>query len=303
MQYGKPDTFEGLPDGWWELPPDGPSVGGAAGECAVRTGGTMWTIDAWRGSVYPAKATKKTWPGLYGRAFGTLELNATHYRIHPPERMAAWAEQMPEDFRFCAKFPQIISHFRRFRGCEGPTDDFIAGLLALGARRGPAFIQLPPHFGPDHGAALVDYLAAWPRELAVAVEFRHPGWFAGGAAAEEVWAALAEWGVSAVISDTALRRDAVHMRRTGPAVLVRFGGGDGHPSDAPRLEAWADRCARWAESGCREFYFLVHQPDSLNTPETCRRFAAACHRRSPAAPAIRTPQLAENLFTESGQTA
>ena len=96
MQYGKPDTFEGLPDGWWELPPDGPSVGGAAGACAVRTGGTMWTIDAWRGSVYPAKATKKTWPGLYGRAFGTLELNATHYRIHPPERMAAWAEQMPE---------------------------------------------------------------------------------------------------------------------------------------------------------------------------------------------------------------
>ena len=294
MQFGKPDTFEGLPEGWWNLPPDGMCVGGEARACTVRTGGTMWTIDAWRGSVYPAGVPKRVWPAYYGKAFDTIEFNATHYRIHPAARMAEWAAAMPDDFRFCAKFPQIISHFRRFRGCEGPTDDFIAGLLALGTKRGPAFIQLPPHFAPAHSEALLDYLAVWPRELHVAIEFRHPGWFAGGAAAEDVWAAMAALGIGTVISDTALRRDAVHMRRTADFVLVRYGGGDGHPSDAMRLAAWADRCAVWAENGCREIHFLVHQPDSLRTPTTCRDFIDACARRNH--PLLTPPRSPLTLF-------
>jgi len=290
MKFGKPESFEGLPEGWWELPPDGPSVRGEAGTCAVRTGGTMWTIDAWRGSVYPTGVPKRVWPKYYGISFDTIELNATHYRIHPPERMAEWAAAMPEDFRFCAKFPQIISHFRRFRGCEGPTDDFIAGLLALGAKRGPSFIQLPPHFAPTHAEALLSYLAVWPRELRIAIEFRHPDWFAGGTAAEEVWAALAAWGIGAVISDTALRRDAAHMRRTADHVLIRYGGGDGHPTDALRLAAWADRLSVWAANGCKEVHFLVHQPDSVRAPETCRDFADACARlNTPFLPPPRAP--------------
>jgi uncharacterized protein YecE (DUF72 family) len=254
----------------------------------------MWTIDAWRGSVYPAGVPKRVWPTHYGKAFDTIEFNATHYRIHPAARMAEWAAAMPDDFRFCAKFPQIISHFRRFRGCEGPTDDFIAGLLALGTKRGPAFIQLPPHFAPAHSEALLDYLAVWPRELHVAIEFRHPGWFAGGAAAEDVWAAMAALGIGTVISDTALRRDAVHMRRTADFLLVRYGGGDGHSSDAMRLAAWADRCAVWAENGCREIHFLVHQPDSVRTPTTCRDFIDACARRNH--PLLTPPRSPLTLF-------
>ena len=93
------------------------------------------------GTVYPAKAPQRTWPVHYGAAFGTIELNATHYRIHPPERMADWAAGMPDDFRFCAKFPAIISHYRRFNDCVGPTDDFVAGLVRIGATSGvrPSF--------------------------------------------------------------------------------------------------------------------------------------------------------------------
>ena len=78
----------------------------------------MWTIRPRRGSVYPAKAPQRTWPVHYGAAFGTIELNATHYRIHPPERMAEWAEGMPADFRFCAKFPcdhHALSALQRLR--------------------------------------------------------------------------------------------------------------------------------------------------------------------------------------------
>ena len=239
----------------------------------VRAGGTMWTIRAWRGTVYPQKAPQRTWPEHYGRAFGTIEFNATHYRIHPPERMAEWAAAMPEGFRFCAKFPAIISHYRRFNDCIGPTDDFIAGLHALGPKRGPSFIQLPPHFAPHHGEKLLAYLQQWPRAMEVAVEFRHPGWFEGGPEAERVWEAMGVMGVGAVISDTALRRDAVHMRMTAPFLLLRFGGYEGHASDRQRLADWCDRLVDWRAQGLQSVDLLVHQPDSVGTPDTCRQFA------------------------------
>ena len=64
--------------------------------------------------------------------------------------MAAWAAEMPDHFIFCPKFPAIITHYRRFGNCESPTDDFIDGILALGDKLGPAFLQLPPHYAPQH---------------------------------------------------------------------------------------------------------------------------------------------------------
>ncbi len=274
-----------LPGVDFSLPEDhadtvaGLAAGFGAGPLEVRAGGTMWTIRPWRGSVYPAKAPQRTWPVHYGAAFGTIELNATHYRIHPPERMAEWAEGMPADFRFCAKFPAIITHYRRFNDCVGPTDDFLAGLDALGGKRGPSFIQLPPHFAPHHGDRLVEYLRQWPREFEAAVEFRHPGWFEGGPEAEQVWAAMGELGIGAVISDTALRRDAVHMRMTAPFLLLRFGGYEGDPSDRKRLADWCDRLAVWHEQGLKSVDLLVHQPDSVHTPETCRLFAELARER------------------------
>ena len=285
VKFGKLDI---APEGMdWTLPQDvqgftmaevSPSTPSLSPE--VRVGGTMWTIRPWRGTVYPEKDPQRTWPSHYGRQFGTLEFNATHYRIHPAERMAEWASAMPEGFKFCPKFPQIITHFRRFKGCEGPTDDFIEGLLALGDNLGPAFIQLPPHFAPHHAEAMRTYLAKWPRELKLAVEFRHPGWFEGGAEAEEVWALMKELGIGAVISDTAGRRDALHMRVTAPFVLVRFGGYEGHASDEARLDAWAQRIGSWQEDGLEEFHLLVHQPDSVHTPKTSRQFARLVQART-----------------------
>jgi len=288
VKYGKipeEDEVALLPSVDFSLPEDhvDTSVGLSSGlgpqaSFAVRAGGTMWTIRPWRGSVYPAKEPQRTWPVHYGAAFGTIELNATHYRIHPPERMAQWAESMPEDFRFCPKFPAIISHYRRFNDCVGPTDDFIKGMLALGKKRGPAFIQLPPHFSPKHAPKLIAYLHEWPRELEVAVEFRHPDWFEGGPEAEATWQTLLALGMGAVISDTALRRDAVHMRMTAPFLLLRFGGYAGHPSDQQRMEAWCHRLKAWRAQGLQSVDFLVHQPDSLATPETCRIFSESVSR-------------------------
>ena len=191
----------------------------------------MWTIRDWRGSVYPEKDPQRTWPEHYGRQFGTLEFNATHYRIHPADRMAEWAAAMPEGSRFAPSFPKssptsAASTTAADRPMTSSMDSWPSE-----TNWGPRSFSFLPHFAPKHAAAMATYLEKWPRELRVAVEFRHPEWFEGGAQAEEMWARLQDLGMGSVISDTAGRRDALHMRVTAPFVLVRFGGYEGHASD------------------------------------------------------------------------
>ena len=273
MKFGKIDRteLEGID---WALPETRFVCEGECSKPKISVGGTMWTIRPWRGSVYPQKDPMRTWPEHYGRQFGNIEFNATHYRIYSPEKMASWADRMPNDFKFCPKFPALISHYRRFNNCEGPTDDFIEGILALGNKLGPAFLQLPPQYSPKHADKLFSYLESWPRELKMAIEFRHPLWFEKDC--DWIWSKLSSLGIGSVISDTAGRRDALHMKITAPFVVVRFGGYDGHESDKIRLENWVS----WLRhnKGVESFYFLVHQTNSVHTPHTCIEFSELCKK-------------------------
>lgn len=290
MKYGKLDHIEGID---LSLPQDHPQThqvlsGNPPEQFEVRVGGTMWNIPAWKGKIYPEKTPQKDMGIWYCKQFGSIELNATHYRIHPPETMRKWADFADENFRFCPKFPQLISHFRRFNNCEQLTDEFIVALLALEHKLGPAFIQLPPNFAPHKAESIARWLETWPGELRLAIEFRHPDWFNGNADAEAFWQLLEDQKIGAVISDTARRRDAVHMRCTADFLLLRFGGNDLHPSDSERLNEWADRLKTWNSKGLREMHLLMHQPNSIATPETCVLFADALNARMDVA--IKTPQ-------------
>tara|TARA_Y100000589_G_scaffold332359_1_gene392460 strand:- start:591 stop:1487 length:897 start_codon:yes stop_codon:yes gene_type:complete len=279
VKFGKVDSTDDLNGIIWDFPQTSIEFSSSKYErVKVSAGGTMWTIRPWRGSVYPQKDPMRTWPKHYGSQFGNIELNATHYKIYPRDKMLQWAELMPDEFKFCPKFPAIISHYRRLNNCAGPTDDFIEGMLAMGEKLGPAFLQLPPHFGPKHSEKLIEYLESWPRELKMAVEFRHPEWFKRGHQADSVWETMSRLGIGAVICDTATRRDALHMRVTAPFILVRFGGYSGHKSDKLRIKNWVKWIASHSRLGIESFYFLVHQKNSLYTPKTCIEFAELCKK-------------------------
>lgn len=290
MKFGKLPSIDETPRDFFSLPQTSWFLKNSAQSVAVSAGGTSWNIPQWVGGTYPAKTPRRLYPETYGTQFGTIEFNATHYRIYQPEKMREWAQATSEGFQFCCKFPQIITHYRRFKNCEGPTDDFIAGLLALEQRMGPSFIQLPPHFAPKHAEAMWAYLKMWPRELPVSVEFRHPDWFVP-ATLKETAQRLASLGIGMVISDTAGRRDALHMCVTAPHVLVRFGGYEGHPTDTERLESWAEWIGSSASYGLESFHLLVHEPDSIYTPHTCGNFARILEEKAGLAcqAPIRTP--------------
>ena len=251
------------------------------------SGGTMWGIKAWKGKIYPPKTPVKDFGEAYCRQFGCIELNATHYRIHPASTIEKWANLAPKGFEFCPKWPQLITHYRRFTNSEGLTDEFLTAISAFGDKLGPVFIQLPPNYTPKYADRLMEYLASLPKDIRIAVEFRHPDWFI-----EEhsyIWEFLLREGIGAVISDTAGRRDAVHMALTAPFLVLRFGGYNQDPSDFKRFDDWVDRIEKWNAGGLKSLHLLMHQPDSITTPESCIYFNAQLEKRLGIK--MKTPQL------------
>jgi len=281
MKYGKLEDISGVN---FSLPEDHPhthrALDGEPCQTDFRLGGTMWNVPAWVGSWYPLRTPSSQFLFHFSRMFSAIELNATHYRIPTVETVKAWVDQVPPNFMFCPKFPQGISHYRRFQNCDQQTDEFLKALLAFGHHLGPSFIQLPPNFSIKSAHALLDYLRELPRDLHVAIEFRHPEWFAATREALEVWETLHELQITAVLSDTAGRRDAVHMHLTSPHFILRYGGNGMDVTDHSRLAVWAQRATEWSSRGLRSFHLWMHQPDSLVSPESCILFADELERFS-----------------------
>jgi uncharacterized protein YecE (DUF72 family) len=120
---------------------------------------------------------------------------------------------------------------------------------------------------------LLKYISSLPKDLPLAVEFRHPQWFEPDAL-DRMAEVFMERKVGLIISDTAGRRDALHMRLTAPFCIVRFGGNNLHPSDEIRMRDWANKVNAWKRKGLESFEFWMHQPDSNLTPEACTLFAS-----------------------------
>lgn len=295
MKFGKLSDISQVD---FSLPNDhsGTKAALAKGKTSLKIyqGGTMWNIPDWIGKIFPEKTPKKDLMKAYGTAFGTIELNATHYKIPTKEVVRNWHDAMPSDFKFCPKFPQLISHYRRFKNCEGLTDEFLEAIMELKDKLSFSFIQLPPNFTAQHADALSDYLHTLPRDMKFALEFRHESWFEPNERSLGIWKTMEECGIASVITDTAGRRDAVHMRLTTPHCIVRFGGNELDQSDTKRLEQWVDRIEQWQKQGLEEFQLWIHQPDSVLTPETSQIFAALVRQQLKIN--VKTPVISQKLF-------
>ncbi len=69
-----------------------------------------------------------------------------------------------------------------------------------------------------------------------------------------------------VITDTARRRDFVHMKLTNKPTFIRFVGNNLYESDYIRINNWVERIGIWILGCLEELYFFMHQIDERNTP-------------------------------------
>ena len=235
---------------------------------------------SWWGTVYPAEAKSPDLLRHYASQFNAIELNTTYYRIPDETTVQRWISQVGPGFRFCPKFPQEITHDRGLSGEEvfEKTRRFVEGVKGLGTHLGPCLLQLGPGFTPTQLPVLAAFLNSLPADFRVAVEFRHAGWFQNRVLREDAWSVLEKRGVGTVITDVSGRRDVSHSSLTDSTVFVRFVGNSLLPSDFERIEAWAERLARWSRQGVGEIYFFVHQPGEESAPQTVNRLIEALNR-------------------------
>ncbi len=234
----------------------------------------IWTNKEWLGSYFPLGIKEPDYLLYYAQQFNSLELNTTHYRIPDGPTVRRWRAAVGPGFKFCPKLPRSISHERELFDTDGLAATFSRAIEELGPNLGWAFLQLPPHFGPEHLPRLERFLLDWPAAVPLAVELRHPRWFADPGLADAVFATLEALNQTLVITDVAGRRDVLAMRLTTPTAFVRFNGHGLHSTDYQRADAWAERLAAWYAQGLHEAYFFIHQRDVRHAPVWTQHFLA-----------------------------
>lgn len=255
----------------------------------VYVGCAKWGREDWIGKIYPRGTRAKDFLSHYVQYFNCIELNALFYNLQPKNVIERWAALAGDDFRFCPKFSNVISHIRQLKNAETATGLYIDHMLSFGDKLGYSFLQLSDRFAPNRAGVLQDYVKSLPRDFKTCVELRHENWYTGGSEVEKTYECFRELGIGTVITDTSGRRDCVHMRLTAPVAFIRFVGNNLHPTDFTRIESWAKRVSKWLEKGLPEVYFFIHNHEELNSPELCTYAIEQFNKH--CGPGLKVPKL------------
>lgn len=264
MKFGKVDDADKID---FTLPPDNAAnkaLLNAAkdGKPGIYIGCAKWNKTDLKG-FYP-KGTKDEL-AYYATQFNSIELNATFYNNFPVETIESWYAKTPAGFKFFPKLHQGISHWKRLKDAREPTDIYLDGIAHLQDKLGMLFLQMPDNFGPKNWEILKAYLEEWPSGFPLALELRHTGWYDGSFNTEDLYETLEKKSITHIVTDSAGRRDLLHMRLTTPTAFIRYNGAN-VDSDYTRLDDWFERLKLWAEEGIQNIYFFVHQNHEEASP-------------------------------------
>lgn len=279
MKFGSTDNPDSID---LSLPPDHPDTERLLKNHSLREGQMRLFVGCakWNRTdlknFYP-RGTKDELT-YYSSQFNCIELNATFYRIFPKSQFQKWREKTPDGFVFFPKVAQNISHWGRLKGVEKVVDQVAHAFGGLEEKLGRAFLQMTDNFSPRDFERVVRFVEYWPKHIPLAMEFRHTDWYNDPAVANELCALLEAHDIANVITDTAGRRDLLHMRLTTPSAFVRYTGAN-HPSDRTRLDDWVNRLVEWDRLGIHEVDFFVHQNMELESPLLAAYFIGKMNER------------------------
>jgi uncharacterized protein YecE (DUF72 family) len=145
-------------------------------------GTVSWAKDDWLGSFYPENAKPAELLQIYTKAFRTVEIDATFYRIPGRSMVVGWKERSPEGFVFAAKVPRVITQIKVLTNCQPEFTLFLRNMEALGEKLGPLLLQFP-YFNQKRfpsrepfDKVLRPFLNALPKDFRFVVEIRNKNW-------------------------------------------------------------------------------------------------------------------------------
>jgi uncharacterized protein YecE (DUF72 family) len=129
----------------------------------------------WKGKFYPEKISATDMLRYYAGRLNTVEINNTFYHMPKESVLASWAGQVPDDFVFALKAPQVITHIKQLRNVFEEVEYLFKSLAVLGKKLGPILFQFPKSFHVN-AAALESFLGLIPSTVSCAFDFRSPTW-------------------------------------------------------------------------------------------------------------------------------
>jgi uncharacterized protein YecE (DUF72 family) len=225
----------------------------------IHVGTSGFGYKEWKGKFYPEKISPKEMLRFYSERLGTVEINNTFHHMPTESVLRSWAEQVPDDFVFALKAPQVMTHFKRLKNVDEEADYFFGTLSALGGKLGPVLFQLPKSFPADL-PALKYFLGLIPGTVSCAFEFRSPSWLA-----DEILDLLRERGCSLCTADTD-ENPANEIIGAMPWGYLRLRRTDYADAD---LSQWLKRIR--SQKWKRAFVFFKHEEEAKG-PEMAIRF-------------------------------
>ena len=197
-----------------------------------------------------------------------MENNNAFYRLPSRDTFAAWRDRTPDGFVMAVKASRYLTHIRRLRDPAEPVARLLGAAAGLGPRLGPVLLQLPPNLAADPPllAACLDQFPAAARAagtgpVRVAVELRHPSWWA-----EDKPARYRRCWPAATRRCAGRTGSAIRSRplwRTAGWGYLRFHEGAAQPW--PRygqqaLRSWADRIQHTWPGGADVYAYFNNDP-------------------------------------------
>jgi uncharacterized protein YecE (DUF72 family) len=215
----------------------------------LRTGTSGFAYPAWSPRFYPHGLKGPDLLRHYATRLATVELNNTFYRQPSPSAVDGWLAATPSDFRFAVKAQRGAS----FRSLAVDPAESVPWLTTpirrFGDRLGTVLFRVPDGV-PRDDERLAGLLAAWPRELPLAMEFQESSWHV-----DETFAALAAAGAALVTTDLPDEPEPPTIRRTGSLLYLRLRRAD-YATD--ELGRWLARLEPFLADGVDALVYFRH---------------------------------------------
>lgn len=232
-----------------------------------------FAFDDWVGPFYPDGTSKRIYLEEYAKHFPTVEIDATFYATPRVSVVEGWRDRTPEDFRFAAKFPKLITHEKKLDGAQGEAEHFVATMQALGAKLAVLTLQFAYDFAPDNFDRLDGFLAGLPRGPRYAVELRNRKWLNA-----DLGEMLSQRNAALVLQDLHYMPKLDWV--TADFSVIRWLGRRADINEFDRiqidrtevLQRWAERVSRFLDDGV-DVYGYFNNHFAGHSPASARQFA------------------------------
>ena len=137
-----------------------------------------WSYSSWQGPFYPRTLDNSAWLKYYSRVFDYVEIDSSFYRIPTIFMVKNCYKRSPQNFKFTAKFPKIITHDKRLKDVDKELERFLEAMRPLADKTMALLIQLPPSLHIFEGLERRrDIVSTLDNRFRYAVEVRHGSWF------------------------------------------------------------------------------------------------------------------------------